>query len=161
MEHSNETRSGDALSEVSRPLRLFSRDINYIRDVLLFWPLVMFSILAVYGAFHPEHRQLGFRCAIAAIASVLLAKERLALFLVATGFVAGQCALSLAVGRWRWTLFIVGLLTGIPSLLAYRYWRKPRLAYELPSEWRLVDFLLWLASLLIALLVGYVVSPYN
>ena len=66
--------------------KLFSRDVNYLRDVALFWPFVLYSVFAV--SFSPTNRTLALRCAVVAIAALSLAKEKLLLFLVAIGFIA-------------------------------------------------------------------------
>lgn len=144
-----------------RKRRLLSRDVNYLRDMALFWPFVLYSIFAVGSAFSPAHRHLALRCAAVAIAALVLARERLLLFLVGLGFIAIQCAITLALHRWNWGVFIAGILTAVPFLLANRYWRKPKLAYELPNEFRLVDALWNIASIIGSLLLMYVVSPFN
>jgi hypothetical protein len=140
---------------------LFSRDINYLRDSALFWPFVLSSIFAVGCAFSPPHRQLGLRFAAVAIAALLLAKERLLLFIVSLGFIAIQCAINLVLHPWSWGVFAAGVLTAGPFLVANRYWRRPKLAYRLPSEFRLVDALWSIASLCGTLVLYYFISPYN
>jgi hypothetical protein len=141
--------------------RLFSRNVNYLRDVALFWPFVLYSIFAVGSAFSPTHRHLALRCAAVAIAALVLARERLLLFLVGLGFIAIQCAITLVLHGWNWSVFTAGILTAGPFLLANRYWRNPKLAYELPNEFRLVDALWSIASIIGSLLLMYVVSPFN
>lgn len=141
--------------------KLFSRDVNYLRDMALFWPFVLYSIFAVGSAFSPTHRHLALRCAGVAIAALVLAKEKLLLFLVGLGFIAIQCAITLFLHGWDWGVFIGGILTVVPFILANRFWLKPKLAYELPNEFRLVDALWSVASLIGSLLLMYVVSPFN
>ena len=148
-------------SSALRSRTLFSRDADYLRDVALFWPFVLYSTWAVGCAFSPADRQLGLRCAVVAIAALLLAKEKLLLFFVALGFTALQCEIRLVLHRWSWEAFAVGLVTGVPFLLANRYWRKPKLAYRVPDEFRLVDALWSVASICGSLLLGYVISPFN
>jgi hypothetical protein len=140
---------------------LFSRDINYLRDSALFWPFVLSSIFAVGCAFSPPDRRLGLRFAAVAITALLAAKERLLLFLVGLGFIAIQCAINLALHPWSWGVFAAGVLTASPWLVANRYWRKRKLAYRLPSEFRLVDALWSVASLCGTLVLYYFISPYN
>ncbi len=140
---------------------LFSRDINYLRDLALFWPFVLSSIFAVGCAFSPPDRKLGFRFAAVAIAALLLAKERLLLFIVSLGFIAIQCAINLALKPWSWAVFAAGVLTASPFLIANRSWREPKLAYRLPHEFRLVDALWSIASLCGTLVLYYFISPYN
>ena len=140
---------------------LFSRDVNYLRDSALFWPFVLSSIFAVGCAFSPPDRKVGFRFAAVAIAALLAAKEKLVLFLVSLGFIALQCAINLVLKPWSWAVFAAGVLTAGPFLVANRYWRKPRLAYRLPNEFRLVDALWSVASLCGTLVLYYFISPYN
>jgi hypothetical protein len=140
---------------------LFSRDVNYLRDVTLVWPFIIFSIVAVACTFSPQNRQLGLRCAALAIAAILLAKERLVLFFGALGFCAIQAAIALVVHPWSWPAFTAGVLTGVPFLLANRYWRKRKFAYQLPREFGAVDMLLSVASICGTIFLFYVISPRN
>jgi intracellular septation protein A len=140
---------------------LFSRDLNYLRDLALFWPFVLCSIIAVGCAFSGRERQIGIRCAALAIVALLAAKERLLLFIVSLGFIAIQCAITLVLHPWSWGVFAAGVVTAGPFLVANRYWRKPKLAYRLPSEFRLVDALWSIASLCGTLVLYYFISPYN
>jgi hypothetical protein len=140
---------------------LFSRDINYLRDLALFWPFVLCSIFAVASAFSLPDRKLAFRFAAVALAALVLAKERLVLFFVSLGFIAIQCAINLILHPWSWSVFAAGVLAGGPFLIANRYWRKPKLAYRLPKQFRLVDALWSIASLCGTLILFYFVSPYN
>jgi len=73
--------------------RIFSRDVNYVRDVVLAWPFIIFSIIAVASLLSPNSRQIGLKCAISAGVAILLAKERLLMFLGALGFCAIQVGL--------------------------------------------------------------------
>ena len=88
-------------------------------------------------------------------------RERLLLLLVGLGFLAIQCAITLVLHRWSWAVFIAGILTAGPFLLANRYWRQPKLAYDLPNEFRLIDALWSVASICGSLLLGYIVSPFK
>jgi hypothetical protein len=153
----SETRVGNSGSTRT----LFSRDINYLRDSALFWPFVLSSIFAVGCAFSPPDRKLGLRFAAVAITALLLAKERLLLFLVGLGFIAIRCAIYLVLHPWSWGVFAAGVLTAGPFLVANRYWRRPQLAYQWPNEFRLVDALWSVASLCGTLVLYYFISPYN
>jgi hypothetical protein len=161
MENPGSTKSGGVSQDSLPSRRLFSRDINYLRDSALFWPFVLYSIFTVGRAFSPPYRQLGLRCGAVAIVALLLAKEKLVLFLVALGFISIQCAINLVLHPWSWAVFAAGVLTAGPFLLANRYWRKPKLAYKLPSEFRLVDALWSIASLCGSFLLGYIISPFK
>ena len=149
------------LRDVPAGRRLFSRDANYLRDVALFWPFVLYSIFAVASTFSPGNRHLALRCGVVAITALLLAREKLLMFLVGLGFVAIQCGINLLLHRWNWGVFTAGTLTAGLFLLANRYWRSPMLAYKLPKEFRLIDALWSIASIIGSLLLGYIVSPFN
>ena len=139
----------------------FSRDVNYLRDLALFWPFVLYTIFAVGSAFSPGNRQVALRCGAVAIAALLLAREKLVLLLDGLGLISIRCAFTLALHRWDWAVFAAGVLTGLPFLLANRYWRDPKLGYELPNEFRLIDALWSIASIIGSLGLGYLVSPFN
>jgi hypothetical protein len=137
---------------------LFSRDANYLRDVALFWPFVIASIAAVSWIPSPSARQLGIRCAVLALVALLLSKERLLIFLVALGFCAIQAVLNLIVHPWSWTMFAVAALAGVPFLVANRVWRKPKLAYKLPTDFGAIDMLLSFASVCATLFLFYLAA---
>jgi intracellular septation protein A len=141
--------------------RLFSRDFNYLRDMALFWPFIFYSIFGVASAFSPGYRYLAIRCAVVAIAALILAKEKLFLFIVGVGFVAVQCVITLILHSWNSAVLTAGVLTGCTFLLAGHFWRKRKLTYKLPNEFRLVDALWSIASILCSLLLAYVVSPFK
>src|ERR1700731_861599 len=88
MQNPENTTVKGTSDDVLRAHRLFSRDLNYLRDVALFWPFVISSIVSVSAAFSQSDRQLALRCAALAIGAILLAKERLLLFFVAMALVA-------------------------------------------------------------------------
>jgi hypothetical protein len=154
-----EEMSPRTLGEHNR--RLFSRDLNYLRDVALFWPFVLYSIFGVASAFSPGYRHFAIRCAAVAIAALILAKEKLLLFIVGAGFIGIQCAITLVLHSWNSTVFTAGVLTCGTFLLAGRFWRKRKLTYKLPNEFRLVDALWSIASIIGSLLLGYIVSPFR
>ena len=141
--------------------RLFSRDLNYLRDMALFWPFVLYSIFGVASAFSPGYRHFAIRCAAVAMAALILAKERLLLFVVGVGFIAVQCAFTLVLHSWNSAVFIAGVLAGGTFFSAGHVWRKRRLTYKLPSEFRLVDALWSIASIIGSLALGYIVSPFK
>ncbi len=136
--------------------QLLGRDLNYLRDVALFWPFVLYLTFAGGAAFSPADRNLALECAAVSITALLLACERLFMFFVGMGYIASQCAIFLLLHRWNWAAFAVGILTGGPVLAANRYWRKPRLAYKVPDEFRLIDTLWSIASICGSLLIGFV-----
>jgi hypothetical protein len=140
---------------------LFSRDVDYLRDVALFWPFVLYSTFGVASAFSLGYRQFAIRCAVVAIAALLLAKEKLLLFTVGSGFIAIQCAITLVLHSWNSAVFAAGVLTGGTFFLAGHFWRKRKLTYNLPNEFRLVDALWSIASIVGSLTLMYIISPFK
>jgi len=147
--------------DVLNSRQFFSRDIGYLRDMALFWPFVLYSIFAVASAFSATDKHFAIRFATVAIAALILAKEKLLLFVVGAGFIAIQCAINLVLHPWNWAVFVATILTACPLLVASRYWRNRKLSYRLPREFRLVDALWSIASLCASLLLMYVASPFN
>lgn len=148
-------------SDSETPRRVFSRDLNYLRDVFLFWPFVLFTILSVGCLFSGRELQLGIRFAMVAIIALFLSKEKLLVALVAMGFVAIQGIITFFLQRWNGRVLIVTLLTGIPFLIANRYWRHPKLKYQVPEDFRLIDALWSILSLCAAFLAMYLIRPQS
>jgi len=67
--------------------QFFSRDVGYLRDMALFWPFVLYSLLGVAAAFSVADKHFAIRFAAVAIAALVLAKEKLLLFVVGAGFI--------------------------------------------------------------------------
>lgn len=157
------TEPGEAAQRIPlQPgLTLFSRDVNYLRDSALFWPFVLYSVFAVASAFSPGYRHFAIRCAAVAAAALILAKDKLLLFVVGSGFIAIQCAITLILHPWNWAYFTAEIVTLCPLLLAKRYWPNRELKYKLPKEFRLVDALWSITSLGGAALLGYIISPFR
>jgi hypothetical protein len=154
------TKPEETSSATARELNIFSRNLNYVRDAVFFWPFVIFSIVSVASAFSPPDRSLALKCGAVAIVVLLLAKERLLIFFVALGFCAIQGAIWLIIRPWSWPTFLTTVLTGVPFLLANRVWRKPKLSYRLPRELGAVDILLGVASICGTLFVFWVVARH-
>jgi len=157
--HNPEPKTTNELSKGSAT-KLFSRDLNYLRDVILVWPFIIFSIIAVASLLSPNARQIGLRCAILAGMAILLAKERLVI-LWGSGIlrdskcsVAVHTSLELVYARHHG-------LHGNSFLLANRYLRNPKLAYELPTEFRLIDALVSVASICGTVSLFYLLRPHS
>lgn len=153
------TKKGSRDTLTSR--RLFSRDLNYLRDLVLVWPFVICSIAAASWMISPDSRKLALRCAALAVASILLARERLLCLLGAMGFVALQGAWWLVIRPWSWSTFAATVSTGVPFLLANRYWRNPKFSYQVPdtNELGAIDVLLSFASICGTIFLMYLISP--
>jgi hypothetical protein len=136
------------------------RDANWYRDLALFWPFFLFSVvgIALSLAHSSEDRILGLKCAGVAAAVILLAKERVALFFGALGFFALRCFIGLCLHGWNWKVFVLMLATGIPFLIASRHWRDHKLAYDVPDEISFLDMLVSIASLCLTFVVLWKVS---
>lgn len=161
MQNSESTSVKVTSGSLLRSGRLFSRDFNYLRDLALFWPFVISSIVAVSAMFSQSDRQLALRCGALAIGAILVAKERLLLLLVAMALVAIRGTVWLIIRPWSWSLFAATALTGVPFLIANRTWRNPKLAYQLPSEFRLIDALVSIVSICGTLYLLFLISPHK
>ena len=144
-----------------RKRTLFSRDLNYLRDMALFWPFVLYSIFGVASAFSPGYRHFAIRCALVAITALILSKEKLLPFVVGTGFIAIQSVINLILHPWNWAVVAAGILAAVPLLLVSRYCPNRKLSYQPPREFRLLDALWFTASLFGSLLLGYIISPFR
>lgn len=68
---------------------------------------MLFSIVAISSLFAPDsaHRSYGIKSAVCAVVAILLAKERLILFLAALGYVAIRLAVAVIfIHDWRMLL---------------------------------------------------------
>ena len=68
---------------VGDAFKLSPGGINHYRDQFLMWPFLLFSVLAVTNLFAREsaYRAYGFKSAVCAVVAILLAKERIILFM--------------------------------------------------------------------------------
>jgi hypothetical protein len=103
---------------VGDAFKLSSGGINHYRDLFLTWPFLLFSIVAILNLFASDsaHRSYGIKLAVCAFVAILLAKERLILFVVALGYVAIRLAVAVIfIHDWR---VLLGLLLSSGILLA-------------------------------------------
>ena len=137
---------------VGDAFRLPSRNLNYYRDVFLLWPFLLFAIVGLINVFATDHhdRILGMKCLGVAVATIVLARERLVLIGGALGFCAVRLVIALALTHdWR---AVVGLLaTGIPFLLFLRFVRNYRPSYDWPDGLSIADLVVGVSSLLLTL----------
>ena len=133
---------------VGDAFRLPSRSVNYYRDVFLLCP---FLIFAVAGVFKLINRQwvIGAECVGIASLALLLARERLPLFLGAVGFCAVRFLIAIVLTQdWRG---YVGLMTTGVLLFAFgRYAKNYKPSYGWP-EGSIVELIVGLCSFLLAL----------
>ena len=87
--------------DVLNSRQFFSRDVGYLRDMALFWPFVLYSIFGVASAFSAADKHFAIRFAAVAIAALILAKEKLLLFVVGAEFIAIQCTINLVLHPWN------------------------------------------------------------
>jgi len=156
-----DTGPDESLNSAAGGSSIFSRDSNYVRDAILFWPFVISSTAAVFWAFSPDARRLALGCAILAILAFLLAKEKLLLLFVALGFCAIQGLIWLIIRPWRWGMFVATILTGVPFLIANRVWREPKLSYRLPKALGSVDVLLGVASISATIFLFWAIARFT
>ncbi len=103
---------------VGDPFKLSPGGSNHYRDLFLTWPFLLFSIVAISNLFasDPAYRSDGIKSAVCAVVAILLAKERLILFLVALGYVTIRLAVALIfMHDWR---VLLGFLVSGGILLA-------------------------------------------
>ena len=83
---------------------------NHYRDVFLMWPFLLFSLVAVFNlpASQSAYHSYGIKAAVCAVVAILLAKERLLLFLAALLWVVIRLGYALIVVHdWRVLLGLV------------------------------------------------------
>jgi len=143
--------------------KLYSRDINYLRDVVTFWAFLIFSIVTVASIFHPSNHQYTLRIAALAVTALALAKEKMVVFFGTFGFVALQCLITLVTEPWNWIVFNIGILTLVPFLIAAYVLRNKKWSYHFPedNEFGALDILLSVASICGAILLLYLIKPDN
>jgi hypothetical protein len=140
-----------------------SRDLNYFRDLFLMWPFMVFSVAAISNLSAPTssaYRVYGFKLAICAVVAILLAKERLLLFLVALLYVAMRLAVAIIfVHNWEiftW-LFVSGALLFL--ILRSRMFFNWKPSYVWPKGLRALDLIVGVSGLGAALGLGHWMKP--
>ena len=133
---------------VGDAFRLPSRNINYYRDLFLLSPFLLFAVVGVFKLL--DHQWIrGAECAGLALGALLLARERLLLFLGALGFCAVRFLVVVAPTR-DWRGFVGLLATGILLLVFGRVARNYKPTYVWPDG-SIVELLVGLSSLLLTL----------
>jgi hypothetical protein len=133
---------------VGDAFRLYSRDFNYYRDLALFWPFLLFSIIA-FSEFYTRTTTRGYRIAMLGIdlACLILAKEKLMLVTASMGFVALRCVWAFATGARGLSLLITLAATaGLTAFVVFARGSTP-ISYKHPEKTGIVDVVVGLGSL--------------
>jgi hypothetical protein len=98
---------------VGDAFKLSPGGFNHYRDVFLIWPFLLFSIVAVINLPAPQsaYRSYGIKAAVCAVVAILLAKERLILFLAALLWVVIRLGYALIFVH-DWSVLLGLLLCG-------------------------------------------------
>jgi len=108
---------------VGDAFRLPSRELNFDRDVLLFWPILLFSVGTLTSLFGKSHDfRLAIKLAVASALSILLSRERLLLIGAAIGFCSVQSAVSFFLKHDPAAL-AVAIVTGAVLILSIPWLR--------------------------------------
>jgi hypothetical protein len=128
--------------------RLYSHDFNYYRDLALFWPFLLFSIITLsefsVRTTTQEHRTI---MAVIAFTCLILAKEKLLLLGASLGFVAMRCVWAFALGTRDIKVLITLAVSVSITVLIIFVKRNRRLSYEYPEKTGTLDVVVGLGSL--------------
>ncbi len=111
---------------------LDSRDKNFFRDIFLFVPFLLFTIMAISGVLSPKHGYLDVaKAGFLAILAIALVRERLPLVGASLGFVFLQSSASFVLKHDRIAL-AVSLVSGVSCFLLFRSLKnyKPSYSFE-------------------------------
>jgi hypothetical protein len=126
-----------------------SRDVNYYRDLVLTPPAILFTIVAFIDWVAPghDHRARGLKCAVLALGAVLLAREKILLFLTAVGICVARC-LVVAIVLLDWRLLLGALvMAGLFCVVVYaRRDYSPSYGWWVREEVTLVGLFVGLGS---------------
>src|SRR5206468_510946 len=117
-----------------------SRDPNYYRDLLLIFPLFVFSSGAIVHLLSAESHEafIALKFGAIALALLLAAKERMILLISVLGFCAFRLLFVLVITQdWR---ALAGLLvTGFPLILILRIRADYEPSYQWPGGITILD----------------------
>jgi hypothetical protein len=134
---------------VGDAFKLYSRDVNYYRDLALLWPFLLFSIIAISEIFAQSttnrHRVV---MAAIAIGCLILAKEKLVLLLASLGFVALRCVWAFAIGARELGLVVTLVVTVGLSAVILVVMRNRAYLNDWPEKTGTLDVLIGLGSLI-------------
>jgi hypothetical protein len=138
---------------VGDAFQLPSRDFNYYRDLFLLWPFLLFTIAGLvdlFGAGHDHRAALKF--VALAMASILLARERLILIGAALGFCAVQSGISFVL-KQGWIALAVSISASIVCFLLLPTLKDYKPSYGRSDGFRIADLLTGLTSLGLTILL--------
>jgi hypothetical protein len=142
---------------VGDAFKLPSHDLNYYRDLFLIWPFLLCSVVGItqlYAPVSPAGRNYGFKVAACAVFTLLLAKEKRILILVASLYVGFRLAIRLVLGvlflRHDWATYLPGFLVSavvVFMVIRSSIGRRPSYTRNSVGKMRIVSLLVVMCSL--------------
>ena len=133
---------------VGEAFRLPSRNINYYLDLFLLCPFLLFAVSGVFRLLSHQW-VVGAECIGIALGALLLARERLILFLGAVGFCTVRFLVAILLTQ-DWRAYVGLLISGIVLVLFGRLAKNYQPSYGWP-EGSVVELVVGLSSLLLTL----------
>ncbi|MBS0164409.1 MAG: hypothetical protein JSS48_17790 [Nitrospira sp.] len=132
---------------VGDAFHLPSRDLNFYRDNLLIWPVLIFSVAALSNLLSrgDDHR-LGIILAGFSVLLILLARERVIVVAGALGFCTVQ-ALAALPRRHDWSSLAIATACSLLFFLLIRSFKNYKPSYQWPADLYIVSLLLSLSSM--------------
>jgi hypothetical protein len=132
---------------VGDTFQLPSRDFNYYRDLFLFWPFLLFTIVGLVNLFGVGHdHRVGIKFVALSLVTILLARERFILIGGALGFCAVQSGISFVL-KHDWIALAASISSSTLCLLLLRGLKDYKPSYSMPKGIRIADILTGLTSL--------------
>jgi hypothetical protein len=132
---------------VGEVFRLPSENLHRYRDLSLFSPFFLFSLLGMVDIFTPDHlhKLIGLKCLALATIALAMARERGVLVGAILGFGAVRFLVTVLLAP---SLGAVGgfLVASTTFILAVCVWSDYKPSYELPDRVRSLDFIVSLSS---------------
>jgi hypothetical protein len=135
---------------------------NHYRDLFLVWPFLLFSIIAISNIFAsgPAERLHALRAGLCAVAAILLAKERLPLFMAALFYVAVRL-LGALILLHDWKVLLGALLSCalFVVLIRSRTFANWKPSYATEKGQHSLDIVVTVGGLLFALAIAIWINP--
>ena len=127
---------------VGDAFKLPSHDFNYYRDLLLSWPILLFTVTGLASLFGIGHDyRVGLKYLAVSLVAILLTRERLIYIAGGLGFCAVQGLLSFGF-RHDWRGLAAAICFSACCLLLLRYLKDYKPSYEWPKGHGIVDILI-------------------